>query len=347
MICVAWVGMGSYAQCALTQFIKDCDEEVTLIAITSDVPKICKTELAGARVTWVETNDTRPIDAVVGKTPRVLVISGWFMPILQNYINQTRGGGGRVITLTDNPMKRGWRLWAWVAYFWLKHRRDFSGFVAAGESARKLLRFAGVPDRQIAVGEYPCDLSIFTNGGPLAWREKKIVYVGRFIGVKNIGRFLNAFIRFGKSHPDWSLDLYGQGPLQKAIEAKIAASGLKTIVLHPFATPQELSVMYKQVRVLALPSYSDHWGVVVQEAAASGCAEIVSTGVRAADQFCTEKNAVIVDPMSEDQMVAAMEKLAGWTDAQWTAAQEESVKLAQTLTPQTFSDGLRRLIDML
>ena len=105
--------------------------------------------------------------------------------------------------------------------------------------------------------------------------------------------------------------------------------------------------MYKQVRVLALPSYSDHWGVVVQEAAASGCAEIVSTGVRAADQFCTEKNAVIVDPMSEDQMVAALEKLASWTDAQWTAAQEESVKLAQTLTPQTFSDGLRRLIDML
>ena len=347
MICVAWVGMGSYAQCALTQFIKDCDEEVTLIAITSDVPKICKTELAGAKVIWVEKNDTRPIDLVVGKTPRVLVEGGWFLPILRRYVTEVRQGGGHVIGMLDNPMMSGWRLFAWTVYFHLKYRRWYEGFIAAGEDTRKLLRFARFPAERIAVGSYPCDLSIFTNGGPLAKRAKKIVYVGRFIGVKNIDRFLNAFIRFGKSHPEWSLDLYGQGPLQKAIEVKIASSGLRTIVLHPFATPQELSVMYKQVRVLALPSYSDHWGVVVQEAAASGCAEIVSTGVRAADQFCNEKNAVIVDPISEDQMVAALEKLASWTDAQWAAAQEESVKLAQTLTPQTFSDGLRRLIDML
>lgn len=346
MICVAWVGMGSYAQCALTQFIKDSKEKVTLIAITSDVPKICKTELAGAKVVWVETDDARPIEEVVGEKPRVLVEGGWFLPILRRYVKEVRQGGGHVIGMLDNPMMSGWRLLAWTVYFRLKYRRWYEGFIAAGESTRRLLRFAGFPDARIAVGNYPCDLSIFTNGGPLAQREKKVVYVGRFIEVKNIERFLDAYITFSRKHPEWTLDLYGQGPLQNAINAKIAASGLKTITMHPFATPQELSVVYKQVRVLALPSYSDHWGVVVQEAAASGCALLVSSGVRAGDAFCTEKNAVVVDPQSGEQMAFALEQFAGWAENDWNEAQEESVRLAQALTPKTFSAGLCRLVDM-
>ena len=77
MICVAWVGMGSYAQGAVAQLIRDSSEPVKLIAITADVPRICESELEGAKVVWVEQNDPRHIDEVLGEMPRVLIESGW------------------------------------------------------------------------------------------------------------------------------------------------------------------------------------------------------------------------------------------------------------------------------
>lgn len=347
MFCIAWVGMGSYAQGAVAQFIRDSKEPVTLIAITADVPRICESELAGAKVVWVEQNDTRHIDEVVGEMPRVLVESGWFLPILRRYVRDVRKSGGHVIGIFDNPYMGGFRQILWILRFRIRFSWWYSGFIAAGESARKLLIAAGVPKERISVGSYPCDLSVFTNGDPLAGREKKIVYVGRFIQVKNIQRFVAAYIRFSVKHPEWSFDIYGQGPLQNVIEKMIADSGVTSITIHSFATPQELAEVYKRVRVLALPSYSDHWGVVVQEAAASGCAVIASTGVRAADAFCNERNSRIVDPMSEDQMVEALDAIASWDNAKWENAQEESLALAQTLTPQTYSDGIHRLINLL
>ena len=347
MICVAWVGMGSYAQSAVAQLIRDSSEPVKLIAITADVPRICESELEGAKVVWVEQNDTRHIDEVLGEMPRVLIESGWFLPILRTYIRDVRKSGGHVIGMCDNPMMRGWRLFLWCMRFRLLHRRWYEGFVTAGESARRLLIAAGFPEDRISVGSYACDLSVFTNGGPICEREKKIVYVGRFIDIKNIRRFLSAYIRFAATHPEWSFDLYGQGPLQKELDDMIARSGVASITMHPFATPQELAEVYKRVRVLALPSYSDHWGVVVQEAAASGCAVLVSTEVRAADAFCSERNSFTIDPMSEDQMVKALEGFASWDDARWNDAQAESLVLAQRRTPKIFSDGVRNIIDKL
>ena len=347
MICIAWLGMGSYAQSSVAQFIRDSKETVTLIAITVDVPRICESEIEGAKVVWVELNDKRHIDEVIGEMPRVLFESGWFVPILRRYIHDVRRSGGHVIGMCDNPMKHGLRLFLWSIRFRLIRRRWYKGFGTAGESARNLLLAAGFPADRIAIGCYVCDLSLFTNGGILHAREKRIVYVGRFIEVKNIQRFLSAYIRFSADHADWQFDIYGQGPLQPQLEEMIARSGVSSIKMHPFATPQELADVYKKVRVLALPSYGDHWGVVVQEAAASGCAVIASSGVRAADAFCSERNSIIVDPMSEEQMVKALETMAAWDDARWDEAQKESLALAQRRTPKKFSEGLHRLIDML
>ena len=347
MICIAWVGMGSYAQCAAAQFIRDTKEAVTLLAITADVPRICESELEGAKVVWVEQNDTRHINEVLGEMPRVLLESGWFLPILRTYIHDVRKSGGHVISICDNPMMHGLRLFLWIARFRIKYRHWYDGFLAPGESTRHLLIAAGVPRERIAVGSYTCDLTLFTAGKPINMREKRIVYVGRFIEIKNIQRFLSAFIKFSATHTEWHFDIYGQGPLQPQLEEMVSQSGVATVTMHPFATPQELADMYKNVRVLALPSYSDHWGVVVQEAAASGCAVIASTGVRAADAFCNDRNAVIVDPMSEEQMLKALETIASWDEARWNVAEAESLNLAQCRTPQKFSDDLRRLINLL
>jgi glycosyltransferase involved in cell wall biosynthesis len=73
-----------------------------------------------------------------------------------------------------------------------------------------------------------------------------------------------AFARIAHRLPDWELCLYGSGPLQSAISHP-------RIKVHGFIQPEQLGSLYRQARIFALPSFSEAWGVVVHEAALSGC----------------------------------------------------------------------------
>ncbi len=347
MICIAWIGMGSYAECAVAQFAKDTEEEIRLIAVTSDVPKVCADKIAGVPVIWITSEDRRTLKDLLGEVPRILVTSGWYLDLFHRYTAEVHAAGGKNIALSDNPFHFSFKLIVWIVYFNLKVRLRYDAFMASGSSAYRLLRWAGVPKKLLGSGIYPCNLELFTNGGDLALREKKIVYVGRYIPVKNILPFLQVYAEFSKAHPDWSLDMYGQGPQEEEVRKVIADSGCRSVTLHPFAKPVELAGLYKRVRALVLPSVNDHWGVVVQEAAASGCALLVSTGVRSADDFCSKKNACCFAHDSKVEMRAALERMAAWSDTEWHEAQAESLRLSHVLTPKTFSDQLRGLISRL
>ena len=347
MICIAWIGMGSYAECAVAQFAKDTDEEIRLIAITSDVPKVCADQIAGVSVIWITPEDKRTLKELLGDVPRILVTSGWYLGLFRRYTGEVHASGGKNIALSDNPFHFSAKLFVWIVYFNLKVRRRYDGFMASGVSAYRLFRWAGVPKRCLGVGIYPCNLELFTNGGDLALREKKIVYVGRYISIKNILPFLQVYAEFAKAHPDWSLDMYGQGHQEEDVRKVIADSGCRSVTLHPFAKPAELAELYKCIRVLVLPSINDHWGVVVQEAAASGCALLVSRGVRSADDFCSPTNACYFAADSKTEMRQALNQMADWPDSRWREAQAESLRRAQVLTPKTFSDQLRGLISRL
>ena len=344
MICIAWIGMGSYAECAVSQFAKDTDEEIRLIAITSDVPKVCADRIAGVPVIWITPEDKRTLRELLGDVPRILVTSGWYLELFRRYTGEVHAAGGKNIALSDNPFHFSLKLLVWIVYFNLTVRRRYDGFMASGSSAYRLLRWAGVSKRRLGSGIYPCNLELFTNGGDLSKREKKIVYVGRYIPIKNILPFSQVYAEFSKAHPDWSLDMYGQGPQESEVKKVIDGSGCQSVTLHPFAKPVELADLYKRVRALVLPSVNDHWGVVVQAAAASGCALLVSTGVRSADDFCSARNALYFSHDSKSEMRAALDRMAAWEDAQWRDAQRESLRLAQVLTPKTFSDQLRGVI---
>lgn len=347
MICIAWIGMGSYAECAVAQFAKDTEEEIRLIAVTSDVPKVCADKIAGVPVIWITPDDNRMLKELLGAVPRILVTSGWYLDLFHRYTTEVHAAGGKNIALSDNPFHFSIKLVAWIFYFNLKVRRRYDGFMASGASAYRLLRLAGVPKKRLGIGIYPCNLELFTDGGDLARREKKIVYVGRYIPIKNILPFLQVYAEFSKTHPEWSLDMYGQGPQEDEVQKVIACSGCRSVTLHPFAKPVELADLYKRVRALVLPSINDHWGVVVQEAAASGCALLVSTGVRSADDFCSKKNACYFSYDSQTEMRAALDCMANWADTQWRDAQAESRRLSQVLTPKTFSEQLRGVIERL
>lgn len=97
------------------------------------------------------------------------------------------------------------------------------------------------------------------------------VYVGRFSEEKNL--FL--LIDFFSANSHLTLHLIGFGPLEKALKKEAKDN----IVFHGEIANEAISVILQQFQVLLLPSKSEAWGLVVEEALNNGLPVIVSDRV--------------------------------------------------------------------
>lgn len=106
---------------------------------------------------------------------------------------------------------------------------------------------------------------------------KNFLFVGRFSHEKNIISLLNAYKRLNvKGLSKWGLILVGNGPQKKEIERYIKKYRLNNVFLPGFKQPEEVPFYYAISDVFVLPSISEPWGYVVNEAMASGLPVLVS-----------------------------------------------------------------------
>ena len=344
MICIAWGGMPSYAACAIAQFVAVSTEPVRLIGTPSDVPRTCSESIGGEVIHWVQDEDSRSVYDVLGEVPRVLVVSGWFIPSFNHFVAETKKAGGKVIVLLDHRWKFSLRTLLWAFHVRFSRVRQFDGFMVPGRSGMRLLRYAGVPRQKIASGLYTADPRVFHDGAALEQREKRIIFVGRLDARKNILPFVEVFLDFVQAHPDWYLDCFGCGNMKEQL-LRLAGRGDGHVLVHDFMQSEELAQRYRRSRVMVLPSLEDHWGVVVHEATLCGCALLLSREVGAAEDLCTQVNGRVFKPTSRGEMMSALQDVAQWDDSTWHAAHEESLRLAQTISPAAFASSLTTLIE--
>lgn len=110
----------------------------------------------------------------------------------------------------------------------------------------------------------------------------KFLYVGRLISVKNLELLIECFNRSGLS-----LTIIGDGVQREALE-KIAKSNIEFM---GFINNNELSSIYQSHDIFILPSKSEPWGLVVEEALYNGLPVIASDKVGAYQDMVAQYNA--------------------------------------------------------
>jgi glycosyltransferase involved in cell wall biosynthesis len=196
-----------------------------------------------------------------------------------------------------------------------------------------------MPDEKIFEGMYGADPQLFFNGPPLANRPKRIIFVGQYIERKGCVPLARAFAAVAHRLPGWELCMYGSGPLQSAIPPH------PQIKVHGFVQPEQLGALYRDARIFALPSRSEAWGLVVHEAALSGCQLLLSDAIGAAPDFATADNSGTFSPGDEEAMASAMVRLVQSADL--GAAQAASVSAAASHGPSVFAARTRDIIRQL
>lgn len=335
MICFAWSGFPQYAARCVGAFVEETREEVCVVATRPDVPVCGMEELAKCPVHWINAHGGADIP-----TPQVLVVSGWYIPAFNLLAERVRANGGKVIAMNDGNFVFSMKEILRTIRFRLLLKRKFDAFFVPGRAGIRLMRFYGVPRDKIFTGMYTADSTIFYDGLPLGERAKRIVYVGRFNQRKNVLRMCDAFLKAGGDKLGWTLALYGNGELKEAIPKA------PSIEIHDFVQPEQLGEVYRNARCFVLASLEEHWGVVVHEAALSGCFLLVSRCVGAAEDFVGKRNGILFNPLSVGALTRSFEKVFSMDDNYLKKAQEESLQMGGLTGLKSFVTGIKCAISL-
>ena len=219
--------------------------------------------------------------------------------------------------------------------------RRASAIVAIGSRAREDYR-RRFPATRLEEIPYHCDIAEFQKAA--AHRIPNVtpvfLFCGQMIQRKGIDVLLAAFERVITSGSQARLVLAGRDDelpiLPDAVRPHIELAG--------FHAPQSLPALFARADVFVLPSRHDGWGVVVNQAIASGLPIISTEAVGAAvDLVEHESNGLIVPPGEIEPLAEAMRRLA--TDAGLRQAMSlEARTRADALTPAA---GAERWLEVL
>jgi glycosyltransferase involved in cell wall biosynthesis len=210
-----------------------------------------------------------------------------------------------------------------------------------GKSSQEYLESLGMKSSVIMVKGATVDSDIFMKGRAKFHSDfRQFVYVGRFSPEKNLPRLLEAFcIVRNKNRAE--LVLVGYGPDEQQLRQKTCDLGLNgSVVFTGSKTQDEASQILRESDCLVLPSLSESWGLVVNEALCSGIPVIVSNRCGCAPDLVTGDTGWIFDAEDTEELASAMGEVCRLPLERLKKMGQAAVKLSAKYSP----DGCARRI---
>lgn len=135
---------------------------------------------------------------------------------------------------------------------------------------------------------------------------RNFLFVGRLIEEKNLGWLIERFAE----HPELHLCIIGFGPLEEELKNIVKSDNVTFVGA---VNNKELPAWYQKADVFILPSKSETWGLVVEEALNNGTPVMLSEAVGCADDLVIKCGTGVV--YKSDDIVDFEEKLSDVTDS--------------------------------
>jgi len=206
--------------------------------------------------------------------------------------------------------------------------RHCSGFVVPGRAALEYLQFRGLREDRIYTSVNAVDNDLFASAAACTRRnaaqrrtelglpDRYFLFAGRLVREKGVFELLSAYAKLdGTLRQQIGLVFVGDGAARRALEAQSSGVMPGTIKFAGFAQREQLASYYALAEILILPTYTDTWGFVVNEAMACGLPVILSEAAGCGADLVSENwNGRIVPPRDVEALASAMGALAAQTD---------------------------------
>ncbi len=153
-------------------------------------------------------------------------------------------------------------------FFYLKYHRQWR--MAAENSDRVvMLSDKFIPEFQyFAGGNFAGKITSMPNpvtveDEPRVRKENRLVFVGRLSIEKGLNYLLDIWSLLEEKHPDWQLDIVGDGAERTFVESRIKTLGLSHCTMYGF---QKAEPYYNRAKIFCMTSYYEGFGLVLVEA---------------------------------------------------------------------------------
>jgi glycosyltransferase involved in cell wall biosynthesis len=237
--------------------------------------------------------------------------------------------------------------------------RRCNGFVVPGKSAFEYLRSHGVPEQRIFTAVNAVDNDFFCREAArarecashvrveLGLPSRYFLFVGRLVPEKGVFELLSAYatlepeVRHGIG-----LVFVGDGKSRSALEKASAQISPGHVRFAGFAQREDLAKYYALADVVMLPTYTDTWGLVVNEAMACRVPVVVSDIAGcAADLIVSDHDGQIVPPKDVGALVRSMRDVADFPEKWARMAQNGWMRIAE-YSPVQWSEGISEAVNM-
>jgi len=192
---------------------------------------------------------------------------------------------------------------------------------ASGKNAQKYFKHLGAKDENIAFHKFTSLFKKDILSCPPDFEHKRIlrkerdipdgvcaIAVGRFIKSKAFDILISAWAKLPSTY---NLLLIGGGSERSNYELQVLEYGLKNVKIYDYLPFDELLKYYQACDFFVLPTLTDVWGLVINEAMSMGL-PIITTDMCIAglELIENDKNGYIVPINDVDSLCAAIKKLA-------------------------------------
>jgi glycosyltransferase involved in cell wall biosynthesis len=250
--------------------------------------------------------------------PNVVNLPGYYEPAMNLVLFYCRLKGIKVVISADSTEGDNANVW------WREAIKKFivtkaQGFFCYGSKSAEYIYKLGMKPKHILVAnnavdnqrvesvynEAMLDRKSIKEGYNL--RKYNFIYVGRLISVKNLDNLLVAYKPLANT--EWGLIILGDGSEEEKLKQYVSDNhldGVKFIVGQAWYDVPKILALGD---VFILPSYSEPWGLVVNEAMSCGMPVIVSNKCGSAyDAVKEDQNGYIFDPYNVQELTNVFNK---------------------------------------
>jgi glycosyltransferase involved in cell wall biosynthesis len=316
-------------------------------------------------------------DALSASRPDAVAIPGWSEKGALTALRWCLEEGVPAVLMSETTASDEPRVW-WKELVKRRIIALCSTALVGGQRHKDYLTDLGMPADRIFTGYDVVDNEHFARGAEeargqrsedggqrsevrdrLGLPENYFLASARFIPKKNLETLIRAYAEYRRtiltsdhqvptsalrplSSDLWPLVLLGDGPLRPELEHLISDLRLLTSALLPgFKQYDELPAYYGLAKAFVHASSTEQWGLVVNEALASGLPVLVSDRCGCAPELVRDGlNGFTFDPGNQEQLTSRLLEMSALAIQERERMGQAGREIAAQFAPEKFGEGL-------
>ncbi|KPL70024.1 hypothetical protein ADN00_18340 [Ornatilinea apprima] len=186
------------------------------------------------------------------------------------------------------------------------------GVYVNGKSGRAYLNSLGMDDQRIFDAPYATDVDVFKDISIFRTQENayRLLFIGQLIERKGLSYLLRGLSCWLEKNQNKRIEMWiaGYGNQAGLLESENKAPNFEIKLLGEVPYDR-LAEIYCQCGALVFPTLADEWGMVVNEAMASGCIVLGSLYSQAVEEMVVEgQNGWAFHPENTDEIENVLDK---------------------------------------